>query len=433
MGIAGAKLQRWTPDPPAQPRGDRPTVAIVTPKRADITAAGLMVATIVFNPALAFVNGHVAPVGTALVALAQTMIVFAAIVLVVVARPPGVARWIMYGWLTLTLWILLTMVRGVIEPKIAGDILLVPAFAALGLCMRRETLFRTLVLLQIVLVVFVVWELFFPTSFGNFFQIRDYYVATRGFTADVFWGGEDNLFVSAQRPGGRLLRLGLDLNRGSSLFLEPVTLGNWTIVVSIALATFWKDVSGRMRAILIATNIALLIGCDGRLAMAVNALILVTMPIYNRLPNPRRWLPVLYLPIIYLILFFALTFNYLDGKASYDDLKGRYANSIQYLTSSGLEKLFAARPGGTAAAADSGWLHIILTQSIFGLFAFWLAMTTMGGSGPRGTRYAHAVAIYVALALPISDSVLSIKAAAAMWMILGCAWTTDRMQSAPST
>ncbi len=393
---------------------------------ANVSAAGLLVLTVVFNALLAIVNGHVATIGNSAVAAVQAAITFAAVAVALAAQPPGAARWIVYGWLTMTMWVLLTIVRGALEPKIAGDILLIPAFATLGMCIRLPTLFRVLVGLQIALVIFVAWELFFPTSFGNLFKVRDYYVATRGFSAGAFWAGEDNLFLSSQRPGGRILTLGLAINRGASLFLEPVTLGNWTVVVSVALATFWKEIDVRTRAILIGTNILLLIGCDGRLAMGVNALILLSIPVFNRLPPIRRYLPVLYLPTIFLILVIGWLTGYLDAAASYDDLRGRYANSINFLMGIDLERLMGALPFGEVVAADSGWLHIILTQSIFGLVAFWIGISMMAGTGPRAQRFSHAASVFFALALPVSYSLLSIKCAAALWMILGAAMARDR-------
>jgi putative polymerase len=393
---------------------------------ANVSAAALLVLTVVFNALLAIVNGHVIGIGNATVALVQSAITFAAIAVALAAQPQGAARWVVYGWLTMTLWVLLTIVRGALEPKIAGDILLIPAFATLGMCIQRPTLFRVLVGLQIALVLFVIWELFFPTSFGDLFKVRDYYVATRGFSSEAFWAGDDNLFLSSQRPGGRILTLGLALNRGSSLFLEPVTLGNWTVVVSVALATFWKEMSVRTRAILIVTNVLLLIGCDGRLAMGVNALILVTIPIYNRLPPVRRALPFLYLPAIFGLLVVGWATGYLDAEASYDDLRGRYANSINFLMGIDLKRLMGALPFGDVVAADSGWLHIILTQSIFGLVAFWVGISLMGGRGARSQRFSHAASVFFGLALPVSYSLLSIKSAAALWMILGAAMARDR-------
>jgi putative polymerase len=394
---------------------------------ANRAAAVLMAATVLFNAVLSLINAHVIGIGGGTVAIVQAFITFAAIGVVLAAKPPGMARWMIYGWFAMTLWVLLTLVRSQIDPKIAGDILLVPAFAALGLCIARDTLFRTILVLQGLLFAFAILELFFPSAFGDLFKVRNYYVATRGFSDDVFWADQDNLFLSSQRPGGRIFTLGLAINRGASLFLEPVTLGNWAVVVSIALAAFWRDVTTRTRWLLIVSNVLLLIACDGRLAFGVCALILLTMPVFSRFPRQLAWAPVLYLPIMFVLLLIGWSAGYLDASASYDDLRGRYANSINFLMSSELKTLLGAANFGGVIAADSGWLHIIITQSILGLSGYWIAITMLGGGGPRSRRFAHAAGIFFAFALPVSYSILSIKSAALLWMTLGAAYAHDRL------
>lgn len=382
---------------------------------ADRAAAVLLIATVTFNALLALVNGNLFTLNGNMVALVQATLTCAAIAVALIVKPDGIARWIAFAWMMMILALVIGLLSGAPNPKTMGDMLLIPAFAALGLCIRRDTLIRTLIGLQVALVIFAAWELFAPTSFGDVFKIRNYYVATRGFSEDVFWAGSDNLFLSAQRPTGRLLSFGMNLNRASSLFLEPVSLGNWTIVVAIATATFWKQISRRDKTWLLVTNVLLLYACDGRLAMAVVALILLSLPIMRFIP---RLVPVFYLPIMVVLLSGAAALGYVDRSAG-DTLTGRYAYGIDYLTSIDLPRLFALVPSGESAAADSGWAHVIYTQSIFGLIALWLALTLLGPSSETMRRFTHSAALYMALAVPVSFSILSIKVAATLWMILG--------------
>jgi putative polymerase len=391
-------------------------------------AVAILALSVIFNALLALVNGHVTRVGIGQVALAQAAIVAIAILVIVAARPAQMARWLIYGWAVLLLFIFLMLVRGAVEPKVAGDMLVVPAFAALGLCVPRPLLFRTMLWLQGLLVLFALYELFWPESFASLFHVKDYYVESRGFKESAFWAGND-LFLSSQRPGGRLLALGSDVGRAGSLFLEPVGLGNWTIVVMVMLATFWDDLTKHQRTLLVVSNLVLMWACDGRLAMGVIALIAISVPIYRRLG--WRWLPVLYLPLVFVILSTAFAMDYLSLAEGYDSLKGRYANGTWLLLSLDLPKLFAIHPGMAGAAADSGWVNIILTQSIFGLTAYWIALTLMGGRGERASMFAHSSAVFMALALPVSYSILSIKTAATLWMLMGVAMRRAQLSEGP--
>lgn len=385
---------------------------------ADSMAAGLMIATVCFNAALAFTNAHVFGINNGVVTVVQAALVFAAVGVVAFAQPEGMGRWLVFGWATLVLVFLLMLLRSALDPKAAADVLTVPAFAALGLTMRRETLFRTLVVLQVVLVIFVVWELFWPTSFGDLLNVRSYYIATRGFTESVFYTGDsDKLFLSSQRAGGRLLSIGFNINRGSSLFLEPVTLGNWTIVVTVALTTFWKEVSRRYKITLLVTNLLLIIGCDGRLALATNLVLLASMPFAGRLP---RWIPILYLPCVFALSATLLGLGVFDVAKGYDTTTGRYAMGTYLLSTLDVPGLMGLTPTADMVRADSGWTYVTLKQSILGLFALWLAVTAMVPDSEKGRRFGHAAGVFMALGLPISFSIVSIKMAATFWMLAGC-------------
>lgn len=392
--------------------------------------AALIVAAVLFNALLAFVNGHIITMNSQAVAVVQGGIVGLAVAIALLARPEGAAKWVMLGWATLMLWLLLTIARGYLDLKIAGEIVLAPAFVVLGLCGSTRALVRALLIIQCLLVIFAAWELFFPTSFGEALAIQNYYINTRGFSSEAFWAGSDNLFLSSQRPTGRLIDVGLDINRAGSLFLEPVSLGNWTVIVCAALAALWQDLSRRVRWMLIVTNILLLIACDGRLAMGFCFLLPISLVIFMKLrPSVRWWLPIAYLPAMTLALVLALQSGLLDPNGSYDDLPGRFSNSIQYLMALDLPSVLALKPVSGTVAADSGWVHVVVTQSIFGLVALWVSVSVLPAGGARTTRLTHCLALYVAVALPISYSILSIKSAAAMWFLVGLCCALDRRRS----
>ncbi len=76
--------------------------------------------------------------------------------------------------------------------------------------------------------------------YTDLFAVKDFYINTRGIGEDEFTNLSSDLYVSATRPDARFLPF-FDLHRMSSVFLEPVSLGNF-VIVSVA---FMMAFSGR--------------------------------------------------------------------------------------------------------------------------------------------------------------------------------------------
>ncbi len=380
-----------------------------------VFACAIIVACTLFNAALAAANAHVMPVGYFHVALVQTALTAAALLLVVIERPPGSAPWLAGLWVAICAFVLLSLFRGTVAVKYLSDIATILIFVMLGMTARAQTLVRALVAVQLVLVAAAIWELLSPQTFAKAFMVRDYYVNTRGFSVDAVWSGPENLFMVAERPGGRLIGAGSGIHRASSLFLEPVSLGNWTVVVTLAIAAFRPLLTRGLITLLLIGNLVLLFACDGRTALAINLLLLATWPILPRLP---RWAPPLFLPLVFLLLLLA---SWTGGLAEAGDtVQGRFRYGFDYLLHLGLRDLLGLSGTGGVVAADSGWAYMIITQSIFGLAAIWLALTLHTSSGTRAERrFIAGMALFLALSLPVSYSTFSIKTAAFLWALYG--------------
>lgn len=391
--------------------GKRPDISLMTPRAMEAVAVTLAVLAVVFNPLLAIVNGHVAHLNGGIVALVQASLTFAALGLgVVVDGKP--TRWGLAAWVLIVAFVVLSVLRGDLAPKNLGDVLLIPAFIALGQRIGPSVLIRTVVWLQVAITAIGVFELLFPLLFGSVFKVVDYYVATRGFAASAFWAGND-LFLSSERPGGRLLLPGLHLHRGSSLFLEPVSLGNWAILVCIMLAAFWHRLSWRGRAFLVVSDLALLVICDGRLALGVCLLLAVALPFTRRLPSA---LSVCYLPVVMVALTGLVAAGYLSSAG--DTLPGRLRGGYDALTGLDLSDLLGI--GHHALNADAGWVYFIQTQSLLTAIVVWAAITlTSIGEEDDARTFKHGLALFLVLCLPISYSVLSIKTMALLWCAYG--------------
>lgn len=407
-------MTAWTPI--AAPRARR---AIARDVLVERVAIALLAATVLFNPLLAIVNAHVHRLGSAPVAGVQALLVAASLGLGALVRPRPL-RWLLLAWGLAMAWVLLALLRGVPDPKALGDALLVPAFVCLGTALMPRTLLRLAAALQAAVIVVGFWELLDPEHYGALFKVLDYYVATRGYSPSQFYNGGD-LFVSADRGGGRYLMAFTGWHRGSSLFLEPVSLGNWAAVVALVLAAFWDRLGWRARGAWFVSILATLVICDGRLGLGVCAVLALAMPLVRRVPG---WVSVYYLPGFILALDLLLAAGALPQTG--DTLSGRVRGGIDLLNGMSVAQM-AGVGGLSPAAVDAGWVFLVETQSIAVALALWLCVTLSDlGSGRSGRAVQHGVAIFVLLCMPISYAVFSVKTSALMWALFGCFLQAER-------
>jgi putative polymerase len=376
-------------------------------------AQAIIVGTLIMNPLLAVVNGHAATLTPGIVAVCQTFLVASAFACAWPILLTRGSRWTMLMIFMVAMFCLSTIGRGVLIPKYLGDMLLMPAFILLGMMLDRRQMGWLFFCANICVAVVAIYELLMPVSFADLFKVPQYYVATRGFDDNAFWA-DNGLFLSSQRPGeGRLLLPSTGLHRASSLFLEPVALGNWCILATICLFTFWRDWGLLRRALtLVATAIAL-VACDGRLAMACMAVLLLILPLTPRLPP---WISVLTLPLVVLLSVVAMPLG-LERSVG-DTLSGRWRAGTQSLMDMNWADIIGFG-GVTGFNYDSGISYFILSQSLPVLIVTWLILTLQPVQDQQGKYMKMGVALFISLCLPISNSLFSIKTGALMWAIYG--------------
>jgi putative polymerase len=257
-------------------------------------------------------------------------------------------------------------------------------------------------------------EAFLPDLYSSTFNVQDYYILTRGNVADDFYTKDSTLYVSAIRGDERFFSF-LDIPRMSSIFLEPVSLGNYcTIMVAYFCARFW-----RLSALtLFAGGLAiafLLVGSDGRLA-ATSAILIIAVCLLA--PSLPRFSAAIYLP---LAIMAAGGVVFVMNPSPYtDDFPGRLAYTMDLLGQLRLSDWLGVSGTSGEEAMDSGIAYLILTQSLIGTALIWLFLTCLSEQKTREQiRYIHALLLYLALTMTVSYSMLTIKTAALAWFIHG--------------
>jgi putative polymerase len=389
---------------------------VAPPGRTDagLLPVVLVLLGVLFNAALAIVNGQFMRLSMGTVIAAELLIVAAAHVTILRNYRQQMLPW--YGMMVVA--VLFSLVRSIVvghfEPKFLRDVLLIPTFLMLGMTTSMGRLTVPIVVLHVVVVAGVLFEAFFTQAYSNLFEVRAYYVATRSFDDSDFWNRTSDLFISATRPAERFFSF-VDFHRISSVFLEPVSLGNYVVIITAFLCANFRHMSPRIRAFLMLGNLIALIGCDGRLAVICSAICIVVAMVAPRLP---RGSALLYLPFGLLMAFIVVNLAHADPLA--DNFLGRLAHCVTLLGRYDVLDWLGLSDRYLIPAADSGIAYMIATQSFIGVLLFWfLLVMSAEERRPEQARFLHALCLYIVLTMLVSYSLFSIKTAALLWFIHG--------------
>jgi len=379
----------------------------------------LVLVAVLFNAGLAVVNGHVADLSANAVIAAELLIVVAAYATILCNFRPEMLPWTLMMGVAIVFALIRAVVVGHFDPKFLRDVLLIPTFVMLGMTTSWPRLTWPLALLHAIVVGGVLFEAFFPQVYSNLFEVRAYYIATRSFDDSAFWNSSSDLFVSATRPDERFFSF-IDLHRVSSIFLEPVSLGNYVVIITAFLCANYRHLSTSLCTFFALGNLVALIGCDGRLATVASVLIALVTLVAPRFP---RGAAVLYLPTGLIGAYILSSITKADPEQ--DNFLGRVALCIDLLTRYDVQEWLGVSSVYLFRAADSGIAYMIATQSFIVLLLFWFVL--VGGANerrPEQVKFLHAVCLYVVLTMIVSYSLFSIKTAVLVWVLFGALQVT---------
>lgn len=382
-----------------------------------VAAASIVIAAAVFNAALAAVNGHVTHLSPAAVIAFEAGLVVAAHAIAIARFKPQMTPWYALLLVFATIAALRGLSTEAVEVKYLRDVLIIPTFILLGMAFDGRGLTRTIVALHAIVLAVLFFEAFATEAYSDLFRIEDYYINTRGYDPKEFYNEQSDLYVSATRPDDRFFSFlnVLDLHRMSSIFLEPVSLGNYCIVIVVFLCATFKSLGNATRAFLIAGVVVMLLACDGRLATVSSLLVIAAAMCAPYLP---RGSAAIYLPGVTAAAFTIVAFGGLH--AGRDDFAGRIAHTVDLIQRFDLAELLGASNEYLSKAVDSGLAYLILTQSLIGLVVLWLFLTLVPAQKTaEQARFTHGASLYVALTMMVSFSFVSIKTAALLWFIGG--------------
>ncbi len=372
----------------------------------------LLLAAVSYNLPLSIANGHGIGVGRNALIACEIAIIGAALLLVAGQWRAEMTRWALMIAAFLLVSMLLTLLRQGFDPKSLRDMLMIATFVMLGMTVDERTARRLFVGLQLAILAVMMVEVLEPDFWSRLVDSRDYFISTRGFSPDQFYG--DLELFGASRGNERYFLPFLGWNRASSIFLEPLSLGNYCSFSVLMMMLFWRAWRWPLRLVMVASWAVLLVGSDSRFAGLSSVILVLGAPILARLP---AILAVAYLPLAIAsarVLSRALAWDPLS-----DDFPGRIARGMKQLFKLNVYDLNGFSVP-TPALADSGISYLVMSQSIAGVVLMQLFLFVMVRPMDNRQRLMiHGTAVSFALSILVSISMLSIKTAALYWFYVG--------------
>ncbi|WP_293810426.1 UDP-phosphate alpha N-acetylglucosaminyltransferase [uncultured Bosea sp.] len=381
--------------------------AAETPRPGSTLPLALLVGALTFNMALCFLNTNVMPVN-------DTMVMGCEVVLVATTLYLGLGR-NAAPYLLLAVFLsyaaLLMAMRPLIDPKAVRDFLIPIAFYLLGKTYNDPRLAdRAALICGSIVVVFGLFEFLALDLYVTYFNIIKYYVA-RGTVAPSDVSSQTGaLFASGLRPDSRTLLPFLGPHRASSVFLEPISTGNFGAILYI-----WTLNRKGMahRWLTMATGLTAIVLSDSR--FGANVCIVATVAYLAAPWTPRFvWLAAPFVALIGLA-----TYGFTSAEVNWqNNLAGRLLWTARLLTSLSPEAVWGLSPE-KPFLSDSGYAYSLNQIGLIGVIGFWSLFIFTPENSPRAWRFKVCVAAYICLLMLVSDSVYSIKTAALLWFMTG--------------
>ncbi len=387
-----------------------------------VVLSAVVIAAIGFNFALCFANTNMFRTSAGLV-IAAELVLIATTLLLMVGR--GFDLFVILAvYVAYTLF--LGALQGSFDPKPARD-LMIPVifyFAARELGSREDGDRLVWISISIVLVVGL-FEYAFLKQYVKIFDILGYYVSRGTVQAAAAELSEDRLFASGMRYEGRTLLPFLGEHRVSSVFLEPVSVGNFGAICFawITLRNWGQPLRMIVRLLPV---IAIFVLADARFGLAVS---LLSILVYAVAAHTGRAV-VVAAPFALIVTLAWIGYSFPD--VAWDNtLRGRILLSGQMLSALGFDDVFAF-VRNDRFTSDSGYAYTMVKIGLAGFVGMWILFVIAPARDLASWRYRTFAAVYMTLLLVISNSIYSIKTAALLWYLVGALDAPSQPAHAPA-
>jgi putative polymerase len=375
----------------------------------------LVFAALSFNFFLCFVNTNVVGISSVHVMAAEMLIV--GLTLLFAYRSIGPNQVVLICGIFFYL-LTLSTVRAMGSPDSAFDIktirdFIIPiAFFLLGTRIKNLADVDLIVkICAVVVSALAIYEYFYLDTYLQYFNILAYYISRGTVEVEHTIWLSNNLFVSGIRPEGRTLFPFLGDHRVSSIFLEPVSPGNFAVTLFFwALVRSYFEKKFYFGLFLMATFLTIM--ADNRFGIVLCAAAFVA----SLVPHRYQRIALIFAPFVFILALLGGAFMYPDAEID-NSIWGRFLSSGQSLASFNIWNWLGV--GKALDEWDSGYAYTISRTGIIGFAALWGLYMTFKGASAQFQMFRVFCGLYFATILIVSYSPYTIKTASLLWFLLG--------------
>ncbi len=401
----------------ATPMAAPPASAGPAPLAADSTvyATFLLLAVVLHHWLLCLLHTRGISVSVGRVAMAEVLIYAACIPLLLSRLTLGA---LIAVFVALGASGLLALFRGgYFDPKAARDLLIPLVFVWAGRSFAQggsRSLDRPLLVVTAVVVAVGLAQAAVPDLYNRFFNTFSYYTSLGGINASSAQVTGQSVTLNGMRPEGigrTLLPQLLGSQRVSSVFLEPVSLGNFAVILlAYGLAKPWRE--WRVGAWFVLAALVLITLADSRFGLYMTGL-LVLLRLFMR---GRAHALAFVFPLLGACMLLLLA-NYAPSAG--DNLLGRMTVSGQHLSAFDEWNLLGVRDYATSFG-DMGYAYLISRFSLLGAALMWVCVFALPLPDEPARRFRTFLSAYTTLILCVSGtSLFALKTAGVMWFVFG--------------
>ncbi len=385
------------------------------PVPAERAVFWILMVALVYQAVLCAIHTNVHPISVAGVGLTEGAIYIACLaVLIKRIRLEFVA----VAFLVAAYLFLMAILRNQLDPKGFRDVMIPILFYGIGREIGNGKYADRLLKVMVLLVLaFGFFELFFLDWFSRVFNIFSYYVSQGNLAAGSNWAKDSVLGLNGIRPEGigrTILPSLIGNHRVSSIFLEPVSLGNFAVIIAAWGLSKRRDEIKEMIFFLLAAATMITLS-DSRYGMITVAALVVMRCL--PLTKANTWLIVMPFLSVTLLLLLATVFG---GHYS-DSVLGRLFVSGKTLSNLDLGMIFGL-DGFNTSFGDMGYPSLLTRLGLLLCIFLWGAFWMLKMEDERGNRFRAYITLYMSLILCVSGtSLFALKTAGVLWFLVGCA------------
>lgn len=386
----------------------------VAERKLNWSVVALATAGLGYNGLLALLAARGLPVSLAAQIVAEVLILSGAAVLILkTGFRQSDAPVLLFFLFFLATDLILSILNGAMIVDMARNAAIISLFGMLGTRCDERMIRRTFFIGFLIVTSCLVLELSSVQTYTAIFAPGAYFETTRGAVATEL--NELGLFPNALGFEGRFSILPFATHRTSSIFLEQVSLANFSTALIIFVTCLWDRISKSEKIAYLLLIALILVTNNSRTALV---LVLAAPLIYVAAPSLGRFANLAIMPVM-LLLATIITFT--QPSSTEDTFVGRIGLTIKNLSAVDLSALLGAKATRAMDFLDSGYVYVLYGSTVIGLLTVWMFVSLISLDKVKAqARCGLYLSLYVFANLMVSGtSIFSMKVAGILWLLVG--------------